>query len=131
MPIMGLGFSTNQYVRGKVSVERLNEVYNQDPDIVDGPGARMDPGLPLLKVERASFAYPGAPLAVENVSLSLAKGQWLGLTGRTGSGKSSLMKLLARLHDVSSGKIWVCGAELRSWKLRELRGKVGLVMQEP
>ena len=131
MPIMGLGFSTNQYVRGKVSVERLNEVYDQESEIADGPGVAALPQSPLLEMAHVSFAFPNAGNAVEDCSLSLAQGEWLGLTGRTGSGKSSLIRLIARLHDASSGTIKVCGVELRRWQLVELRKRVGMVMQEP
>jgi ATP-binding cassette subfamily B multidrug efflux pump len=131
LPIMGLGFSTNQYVRGKVSVERLNEVYDQAPEIVDGLGAQIEPTRPLLGIRGLSFSYPQGAKAVKDCSLELGQGQWMGLAGRTGSGKSSLLKLVARLYDPSAGRVEFRGADLRRWRLAELHAQMGMVMQEP
>jgi len=131
LPIMGLGFSTNQYVRGKVSVERLNEVYDQAAEINDGPGAAIIPGAPLLEMQELSFAYPAGPRVIHECDLSLVKGDWLGLAGRTGSGKTSLIRLILRLDDPSSGRVLLGGADVRQWELSALRREVGLVMQEP
>jgi ATP-binding cassette subfamily B protein len=128
---MALGFSTNIYVRGKVSVERLNEVYDQENGISDGPGAAGFESAPLLELKLVSFSYPSGTQAVKDISLALRAGDWLGLAGRTGSGKSSLLKLIPRLQDPSSGSVLVMGADTRAWKLLDLRKRVGLVMQEP
>jgi ATP-binding cassette subfamily B protein len=130
-PIMALGFSTNSYVKGKVSVERLNEVYDEPAQIQDGPGAQPQLSQPLLEMRQVAFQYPGAALALKDLSLVLHKGEWLGMAGRTGSGKSSLLKLIPRLLDPTAGSVQVLGADTRMWKLGALRQVAGVVMQEP
>jgi ATP-binding cassette subfamily B multidrug efflux pump len=130
-PVMALGFSTNIYVRGKVSVERLNEIYDQEPEIADGPGVTPAVGGALLEMRDVAFRYPGGAEALKGCDLSLGRGEWLGLAGRTGSGKSTLLKLVPRLHDPSSGSVLVLESDTRAWRLGELRKQAGIVMQEP
>jgi ATP-binding cassette subfamily B multidrug efflux pump len=130
-PVMGLGFSTNAYVRGKVSVERLNEIYDQVPEIQSGPKEGAANAAPFLALQGVSFAYEGAAAALHKLELSSARGEWLGLAGRTGSGKSTLLSLLPRLRDPQEGQIQFEGLDLKEWRLGILRRKIGIVMQEP
>ena len=134
-PVMALGFSSNMYVRGKVSVERLNEVYDAEPSIVGSPletAPTAGQGQALLQVEGAGFSYgDGAPVVFSGLNLALKPGEWVGLAGRTGCGKTSLLKLLPRLEDPTQGRILLWGRDLKDWPLRALRRRVAMVMQEP
>lgn len=134
-PVMALGFSTNMYVRGKVSVERLNEVLDAQPDIVEPMTPEAPPpsmGAPLLRLQGVSFRYPGASApTLQGLDLTLRPGEWVGLAGRTGSGKTSLMRLLPRLEDPSEGRVELWGRELKAWPLKALRRRLALVAQEP
>lgn len=86
---------------------------------------------PALRMERVSFAYPGASgSALSNVSLELGEGGVLGVIGGTGSGKSTLVNLIVRLYDATSGVVEVLGRDVRSWPLRDLRAAVGIVPQK-
>lgn len=133
-PVMALGFSTNMYVRGKVSVERLNEVYDAAPDIAPppaGPGAPV-PGAPLLRLRGVGFRYQGSgPWVLKGLDLELKAGEWVGLCGRTGAGKSTLLRLLPRLEDASEGAVEVDGLDVRAWDLAALRRRLAMVGQEP
>ncbi len=88
--------------------------------------------LPMaLEFDRASFSFgEGAARAVDDVSLALPLGGTLGVIGGTGSGKSTLVSLLARLYDVDAGAVRVLGRDVREWKLTELRHAVGMVPQK-
>jgi ATP-binding cassette, subfamily B, multidrug efflux pump len=152
-PVMALGFSTNMYVRGKVSVERLNEVYDAVADI-QGPPRGPDEGAPgsprqargrhsgrafvaapgavLLRLQDVGFRYPGSEhQTLKGVNLSLQPGEWVGLAGRTGSGKTSLLRLLPRLDDATEGSVELWGRAVQDWPLEELRRRMALVAQEP
>jgi ATP-binding cassette subfamily B protein len=137
-PVMALGFSTNMYVRGKVSVERLNEVYDAPRGLLEAPASTSGqafvapPGSLLLKLQNVGFVYPGSEAWVlRGVDLGLKPGEWVGLCGRTGSGKTSLLRLLPRLDDASEGRVELWGRDLRDWPLDELRRRMALVAQEP
>jgi ATP-binding cassette subfamily B multidrug efflux pump len=134
-PVMALGFSSNMYIRGKVSMERLNEVYDEEPSIV---GADVDQapalshGATLLKLQNVSFRYSAqGPDVLKGINLDVGAGEWIGLAGRTGSGKSTLLKLIPRLEDPSGGSVELWGRNTRQWPLRALRRRVAVVMQEP
>jgi ATP-binding cassette subfamily B protein len=133
-PVMALGFSTNMYVRGKVSVERLNEVLDAEPEIKEpaAPVTALPPGAALLTLQDVGFRYGvEGPWVLRGVNLELKAGEWVGLAGRTGAGKSSLLRLLPRLEDPGEGRILLWGRDLRDWDLKALRRRVALVAQEP
>lgn len=84
-----------------------------------------------LRMDRASFAFAGASgNALKDVSFELPAGGTLGVIGGTGSGKSTLVNLIPRLYDATSGSVEVLGRDVRTWKLEELRHAVGLVPQQ-
>jgi ATP-binding cassette subfamily B protein len=133
-PVMALGFSTNMYVRGKVSVERLNEVLDAVPDIVEAPQAApsLAQGETVLELRDVGFRYGGSGAEVlKGVSLSIGPGEWVGLAGRTGSGKTSLLRLPPRLEDSQSGSVLVWGRDVKAWPLKALRRRIAVVAQEP
>jgi len=132
-PVMALGFSSNLYVRGKVSVERLNEVLDAPQGMAASPdneGAASDAAA-LLEFRSLHYAYEQGPEVLKGVDLSVKPGEWVGLCGPTGSGKSSLLRLAARLDDPRSGQIFLDRLPLPAWSLPELRRQLGVVMQEP
>jgi ABC-type multidrug transport system fused ATPase/permease subunit len=82
-----------------------------------------------VELDHVSFAYD-AELVLDDVSLSLPPGEVLGLLGRTGSGKTTISRLLFRLHDVTDGAVRLGGTDVRDARLAELRDRVGLVTQD-
>jgi ABC-type multidrug transport system fused ATPase/permease subunit len=111
-------------------VERLTEFRNFRPDVVDGTGVEI-PARPLaLAFEDVTFSYNGNDAVLSSLSFQLKPGAILGLLGRTGSGKTTLARLIFRLYDVKSGNIKVNDWDLRDAHLNTLRRSVAIVTQD-
>jgi len=122
-PLMGAGFMVNMIQRGAVSLSRINEILDTVPSIKDqGTGSRKLGAGSAIEIRDLTFSYGGEKNALENINLAIGSGEWLGIMGRTGSGKSTLVKTLARLIDPSSGAVLVFGTDTRDWPLADLRG---------
>jgi ATP-binding cassette, subfamily B, bacterial len=111
-------------------VERLNEFRNFKAEVLDGPGVEI-PSRPLALVFKdVSFSYNGNDHVLNGLSLQLKPGSVLGLLGRTGSGKTTLARLIFRLYDVKSGCIEVNGSDVREANLETLRRSIAIVTQD-
>lgn len=125
------------FTKASASASRINEVLNCVPSIADEgnePVALPKPGnvapVPALSLSHASFSFgAGAANAVNDVTLELPLGKTLGIIGGTGSGKSTLVSLIPRLYDASTGSVSVMGADVRTWPLDQLRRVVATVPQ--
>lgn len=115
------------------SSERIFQLLDTPPSIVSAPSAARIAvrARGEIAFEHVSFSYvPGSPV-LRDVSFRVAPGERIGVVGWTGSGKSTVIRLLARLYDVDAGRILVDGRDVRAWDLRDLRRAVGVVMQDP
>ncbi len=113
------------------SAERIFELLDTPPEILSPrrPGTLPAPRGEIV-FDDVSFAYrPGEPV-LEQISFRIAPGEKIGVVGWTGSGKSTLIRLLARLYDVDSGRILFDGVDIRDYPLEELRRRLGVVMQD-
>lgn len=125
------------FTKASASASRINEVLNCVPGITDEgnqPVALPKPGnvasVPALSLSHASFSFgAGAANAVNDVTLELPLGKTLGIIGGTGSGKSTLVSLIPRLYDASTGSVSVMGADVRTWPLDQLRRVVATAPQ--
>lgn len=125
------------FTKASASASRINEVLNCAPGIADEgnqPVALPKPGnvasVPALSLSHASFSFgAGAANAVNDVTLELPLGKTLGIIGGTGSGKSTLVSLIPRLYDASTGSVSVMGVDVRTWPLDQLRRVVATVPQ--
>lgn len=125
------------FTKASASASRINEVLNCVPSITDEgnqPVALPKPGniapVPALSLSHASFSFgAGAANVVSDVTLELPLGKTLGIIGGTGSGKSTLVSLIPRLYDASTGSVSVMGADVRTWPLDQLRRVVATVPQ--
>lgn len=125
------------FTKASASASRINEVLNCVPSITDEgnqPVALPKPGnvapVPALSLSHASFSFgAGAANAVNDVTLELPLGKTLGIIGGTGSGKSTLVSLIPRLYDASTGRVSVMGADVRAWPLDQLRHVVATAPQ--
>lgn len=125
------------FTKASASASRINEVLNCVPGIADEgnqPVALPRPGnvasVPALSLSHASFSFgAGAANAVNDVTLELPLGKTLGIIGGTGSGKSTLVSLIPRLYDASTGSVSVMGVDVRTWPLDQLRRVVATVPQ--
>lgn len=125
------------FTKASASASRINEVLNCEPSITDEGNqsvALPKPGnvapVPALSLSHVSFSFgAGAANAVNDVTLELPLGKTLGIIGGTGSGKSTLVSLIPRLYDASTGSVSVMGSDVRAWPLDQLRHVVATVPQ--
>ncbi|MDR1468020.1 MAG: ABC transporter ATP-binding protein/permease [Spirochaetaceae bacterium] len=134
-PLMGAGFVVNMIQRGAASLARVNEVMNTKPSIVSPVSSLMPKTLGhvgdnAVEIRRLSFAYTEGKPVLDDVSLSIPRGSLLGILGRTGSGKSTLIKTLTRTVDPPVGTVLVNGQNVQDWDLRELRQLFGVTPQD-
>jgi ATP-binding cassette subfamily B protein len=147
-PMIAFGWVTNMLQRGMASWKRMLEILDVEPaiadvglGIADGPGTAKavpyeDGAVPgsirgEIEFRDLTFAYGDAPPVLDHVSATIEAGQTVALVGVTGSGKSTLISLLARLHDPPPGTVFVDGVDVRELPLDALRGAIGFVPQEP
>jgi ATP-binding cassette subfamily B protein len=133
-PLMGAGFMVNMVQRGAVALTRVNEVMDTVPAIQSSPDAavpvKTPRETPLVEFRGLSFVYPKGVKALEDISLSIEEGAIVGILGRTGSGKSTLIKAMVRLIDPPAGTVLIKGLDVGKWKLRELRRLFGVTPQD-
>lgn len=128
------------FTKASAGASRINEVLNCVPSITDednepvalplAPATDVDAPVSALSFDHVSFSFGvGAANAVSDVTLELPLGKTLGIIGGTGSGKSTLVSLIPRLYDASTGSVSVMGADVRTWPLDQLRRVVATVPQ--
>ena len=113
----------------QASANRISEVMELKEDMTLVFGETPEENAPHIEFRDVTFSYSGKGNNLENLSFSLQKGQTLGILGATGSGKSTIIKLLLRLYDVNNGKILIDGRDVRAIENEELRAKFGVVFQ--
>ena len=131
-PMSEAGVLLNNFERVKASAERvfvLRDYPSAIPESDDAVDLERVSGR--VEYEEVSFSYPDGERAITGVDFAVEPGETIGLVGPTGSGKSTLMKLLLRFYDVESGTVRVDGHDVRDVTLRSLRRSIGYVSQEP
>ncbi|NET31977.1 MAG: ABC transporter ATP-binding protein [Cyanothece sp. SIO1E1] len=130
-PLTRLGETLDQYQRAMASIHRVMSLL--DTPIAIRPGSRLLP-VDKIKGELAfrdvTFAYRERQPIIQHLSLQIPAGKTIAVVGSTGSGKSTLVKLLLRLYEVQSGQITLDGIEIQTLQLRHLRRAIGLVSQD-
>ncbi|EEU22642.1 ABC transporter [Enterococcus faecalis T3] len=119
------------FTRAAASANRVNEVLTVESQLTDTPeSAKTSPQFGDITFDHVDFRYePEAGLALENINFTIPKGSILGITGPTGSGKSTLTQLIPRFYDVSAGNLFINGVNVRDWPLFTLRQQVASVPQ--
>lgn len=132
-PFMMLGMIIMMGQRASASAKRIYEILDEEPSVVDRPGAiDLVDCRGKVRFDRVDFAYsPETPLVLKGFDLHLRPGETVALVGRTGAGKSTVTRLLARYYDVSAGSVSVDGTDVRDLTLASLRARVGIVLDEP
>ncbi len=128
-PLERLTRQMNSFQTAMGGIVRVRELLDTTSKIVDGQREIQPRGALAVEFDRVSFAYEEEPV-LRDVTFSVAPGEVLGLLGRTGSGKTTISRLLFRLHDPAAGVIRLGGAEIRTAQLDQLRQRVGLVTQD-
>jgi ATP-binding cassette subfamily B protein len=115
-----------------VGAERSFALLDEPPDVDQRSDARpIARAGGAVEFQRVSFNYPGGDLVLRDVSFEVQPGARVAIVGRTGAGKSTLMSLLIRFFDPTSGRILLDGVDLRDYRLADLRGQFAIVLQEP
>ncbi len=128
-PLTTLGQTLDQYQRAMASTQRVLNLL--DTPIQIHSGQRSLTGVRgQVELENVTFAYRDRQPVLQNLSLTIPAGHTIGLVGATGSGKSTLVKLLLRFYEIQQGSIRIDGLELREIRLADLRRAIGLVSQD-
>jgi len=127
-PLISLGFVIGLLQRGRAAFSRLTDIFSAVPDVVDGERTLPPDARGRLEVKQLSFSY-GDRKVLDDVSFELPAGQSLAIVGRTGSGKSSLAVLLARLQPTPRGSVFLDGVDVCDLPLATVRECVGYAQQ--
>ena len=131
----GITFMANifqTFSRAKASADRINEVLNMPDVIVSGIAEKEEAQKGTVEFKKVSFAYPesNGQCVLEDISFKINAGETLGIIGATGSGKSSLVHLIPRFYDTTSGEVLIDGVNVKEYDLKELREKIAIVLQK-
>jgi len=134
-PVQQLSQVFDSYQQARVGLNRITDLLRTPTTVAPEPEGEPVPVPDRLRGEvelrEVSFSYAGAPTpALDRVSLRVAPGETIALVGATGAGKSTLVKLLARFYDASSGSVLVDGVDVRRFRLSDYRHRLGIVPQE-
>ncbi len=119
-----------QLFMSEASAKRIAEVLDEEPDIKDPENALETLKDASVEFKNVSFSYNEGKDIINNASFKINSGEMVGIMGATGSSKSSLVQLIARLYDVTDGEVLVGGENVKKYKLHSLRENVGMVLQK-
>src|SRR5579871_1149025 len=118
------------FQQADASIGRIETLLATTPRLVDGPGGSLPPGPLSVELDGVSFGYAEDAPVLRDVSVRLEPGRVLGVVGRTGSGKTTLTRLLLRFYDPLAGVVRLGGVDLRAVRFAAVRERIGLVTQE-
>lgn len=109
---------------------RIEALLKIEPDLISGDVKKSEKKENIIEFNNVSLCYGGDENALQNIFFSVKRGQTVGIIGSTGSGKSSLIHLIPRFYDATSGQVLIDGINVRDYDLDYLRGKIGIVAQK-
>jgi len=130
-PVQDLAKMTNTIAQTAVGVDRIRAILDTDVEIPERPDARTPKALQgEIVFDHVAFAYnPDTPV-LHDVHFTIKPGQFVGIVGGTGGGKSTVVSLIPRFYDPSGGRILIDGVDLRDYTVQGLRGQIGFVLQD-
>jgi ATP-binding cassette subfamily B protein len=130
-PMQDLSKMTDAYSKAAVGYERIREVLDTDFEVKDAPGAKDVPRLKgVVEFEHVTFGYDPKCPVLTDLTFRIEAGQVAAFVGPTGAGKSTIISLIPRLYDPTSGVIKLDGADIRSFKQRSIRSQISFVLQD-
>jgi ATP-binding cassette subfamily B protein len=131
-PLQTLGQQVTKLQGGLTSAERAYALLDEASDVVDRLDAQaLDRAKGAIEFDDVSFSYDGIISVLHNIAFRLPAGAIVGIKGRTGSGKTTLMNLLMRFYDPNAGRILLDDIDLRDYRLADLRDQFAIVLQDP
>ena len=132
-PLRNIGMTVAMAQRSAVALMRVNEVLSTPSAVTDPPAPKQLPTgdrVGALDFDHVRFGYEGSEPVLDDFSISIPAGHAVALVGGTGSGKSTVVRLLTRFHDVAEGAIRIDGVDVRDLTLHDLRSSVGIVFED-
>lgn len=131
-PVATVGWVTSIIQQAAASQERINEFLDQMPEIKNHANSITKPVSGAIRFDNVSFTYDDTNItALQNISFEVLPGQTLAIIGKTGSGKSTILELIGRLYDVTSGTIYIDESPIPKLHLNTIRQAIGYVPQDP
>lgn len=130
-PVISIGRIITIVQRGMASLSRLNEIFNVTPEIKQGDNLVKDPIRGTVEIKNLFFSYPNSKeIVLSDINLTIPQGHTLGIIGKTGSGKSTLVNLMLKMYNVQNEKIFFDGRDINDYELYTLRDNFGFVPQD-
>lgn len=131
-PMYALGDTVNIMSRGNASIDRINNVLSQQPEVVEPENPIIiDSELESLEFKDVTFKYPKSDFnAIENINFKLLKGQTLGIVGKTGSGKTTILRQILKQYNLEQGQVLINGHDIKELNTDDVRSFFGYVPQE-
>ena len=129
-PIRWAAFIPRRLTHAMTSMAKIFELLDEEPDIRDLPEACEDEICGNIEFDNVSFGYNDYEYVLKNISLRIENGEMIGVVGRSGVGKSTMINLIMRLYDVNRGVLRIDGRDIRSYSQHALRDRIGVVLQE-
>jgi ATP-binding cassette, subfamily B, bacterial len=120
----------SQLSSGLSSARRILDLINRETKLDQNSSGRTSPMRGEIEFRGVSFAYPNGENVIEDISFKVAPGQTVAIVGQTGAGKTSLVKLINRTYDLTSGQVLVDGVDVREWNLAALRSQISIIEQD-
>ncbi|MDE2999283.1 MAG: ABC transporter ATP-binding protein [Gemmatimonadota bacterium] len=131
-PLQWFGMVSNWMTRALTGAERIFEVIDTPPEAYDDPGAASLPAMEgRVRFRDVTFGYDKSNPVLREIDLHVEPGEMIGLVGKSGVGKTTLVNLICRFYDVDAGEIEIDGMDVRNIRLEDLRAQIGIVLQEP
>ncbi len=129
-PMSALMSFPRQFMHMMTSLTRVYEIMDEEIDVADGKNAVSKPFEGYIDLQNVSFGYEDAREVLRGIDLHIKPGEFVGLVGKSGVGKSTLINLIMRMYDVDEGSICIDGEDIRNIPQEHLRSQMGVVLQE-
>jgi ATP-binding cassette, subfamily B, bacterial len=129
-PLLFISNQLQQLQQATAAIIRVQELFQTRSAIQDGDGGPLPAGALSVEFDAVTFGYDPGITVLDRVSFQIRPGQVLGILGRTGSGKTTITRLLLRLYDVQAGRIRIGGIDIRDTRRADLRRRIGMVTQD-
>jgi ATP-binding cassette subfamily B protein len=131
-PLSAIAHTTGQLQGALAGAKRVRAMLAMVPETVDAPGAIDATGVQGdIRFESVGFTYPSGAQVLHDIAFDAKPGQMIALVGLTGAGKTTLVSLIPRFYDATAGRVTIDGVDVKQYRVRSLREKIGIVLQDP